>query len=290
MRQPVISTWESGANGPSTRLLLKYSTLPVNLENAKWLLAKAGVAPQLMDRLADALNNQGRAHLSETYQVRPFPGLQEGPSLTLSPWLVPAKRSIYYIRVSDDFMRPLYRVGDIFIVDSSEADPLKLNEGDAFAIFRPARPPKTQQSYERSVKESNGPGEIERRRDMGESPYEHTGLFVGYIRKWNVAGRAFACIESLRHLRVLISQYCGERAGNDPAEPGARITNAVSAKRAGLREPLLSAALKEIAAGRSARVYRSGILGHSDIALQVTDEPLLLGKVLAHFSAAGETP
>jgi transcriptional regulator with XRE-family HTH domain len=185
IRQPVISAWEQGKAEPSPKMCLKFARLPLDKADIKWLLLKAGVDSVSLESAADRLLQERHMPVgADNIKVRPLPKIEmDKADLALPAWMVPRPLATYYVRVRDDFMRPLYRSGDIFVVDTSERDLFKLEEGSPIAVYRSPEFAEEQERRREEVEKLNTHEDMERRREHGAHPFRHIGVFVGWLRR-----------------------------------------------------------------------------------------------------------
>ncbi len=209
VRQPLVSSWERGY-GPSPKMYLKLSKLVLDYESQQWLLNKAGADLQTIEGVADGISKRRNrpALPGEVTRVPPFEkievspdspiqiashfnaiwqGIEEanGAELIVSRANLPQTNRLRYLTMRDDFMSPQFRRGDILIVDASETDPWKLEEGACVLAYRSAEYAVQQkwEEHRKALEASEGTEEMDRRRRAMEYPFQRLGLFAGWLRK-----------------------------------------------------------------------------------------------------------
>lgn len=200
VRQPLVSAWERG-HLPSPRMYFKFSRLLINYKDQRWLAEKAGADLKTLENIADGLRKQRHeAPLpSEIVRILPMPTIQggdlqgkvrlyigeEGPDLIISTAKVPHPYLTHYVQVRDSFMSPQFRPGNILVVDRSETDPWKLEEGSCLAVHRSAEYAEQQHWAEdrKRLEKELSKEEVDERRRRMSFPYHRVGLSVGWLHK-----------------------------------------------------------------------------------------------------------
>jgi transcriptional regulator with XRE-family HTH domain len=198
--QPVVSAWEAYEDGdekaghkPSEETYLRIAALALQKNQpdaASYFLELSGDFGRSVLPLAAALYRERHApeRAGEIIRVPALPQVE--PDLTKS---IPFPASVilrpddtFYVRISDTFMSPVWEPGDFLAIDRSETDlrnlaPCKValyRHGDYFEVEGPDRKKQRQQARDSMTEESRNRAE-----SVGEWPYEHLGLHVGYLRK-----------------------------------------------------------------------------------------------------------
>jgi hypothetical protein len=141
----LVSACEGKGREPSTYMYVRLGNFAVSLKLyslAAWFWKQAGVEAESMLSLAAQDRDQMAVppRSGQTARVRPSKsGLQadrpaKSPTyLALPAQTVPNAPSTSYLRVEDDAMLPMFKRGDILVIDSSETDLWKL-QGSWVAI------------------------------------------------------------------------------------------------------------------------------------------------------------
>jgi transcriptional regulator with XRE-family HTH domain len=207
--QSLVSAWERGkrrGRRPSSGLLLKFAAFPtLDHDEVDWLIAKAGMDPETITFAAERHLNESSPppKPGEVTSIKPLRKLESGlpdflkkeqpdaeiesggPDLPFWKKAVPNSATTKYITVRDHFMRPIYKPGDILLIDQSQRDPWKLDEGACVAVYLSAEYAAQQHwpEHREKIEQENPEEELERRRSMMNFPYERVGLTVGWLRK-----------------------------------------------------------------------------------------------------------
>jgi transcriptional regulator with XRE-family HTH domain len=187
VRQPLISAWEAGRHQPSPKMYFKFSRLPLDYKDQRWLAEQAGADLKTFETIADRLRKQRHerpAPPDEIVRILPMPKIEgEGPDLIFSAQKLPHPYLTQYVHVRDDFMKPQFGREDILVVDTSETDPWKLEEGACVAVYRSPEHAAQQSDLRKKFEGSHPREEVEERKRQMSFPYSHVGLFVGWLHE-----------------------------------------------------------------------------------------------------------
>lgn len=190
--QSLISAWERGGRRgrrPSSGLLLKFAAFPtLDHDDRLWLIGKAGMDPDTIEFSAAGFLKQSSEPTKpgETVPIKPMRKLEgEGPDLRFPKRVVPNWVTTKYITLRDNFMQPIHKSGDILLIDESQNDPWKLDEGACLATYLSPAYAEQQHWDERRkrIEETHPKEEVKERRQTMSFPYERIGLSVGWLRK-----------------------------------------------------------------------------------------------------------
>ena len=123
IEQPLISAWEAGTRRPSSWLLIRLSSFPtLSLEEIRWLLGKAGMEPETIEFLAAGFQKQSSEppKPGEVVTIKPMRTLEgSGHDLQITKQRIPNPIATKYVTVRGNFMQPIYKAGDILVIDES---------------------------------------------------------------------------------------------------------------------------------------------------------------------------
>jgi transcriptional regulator with XRE-family HTH domain len=212
VRQSLVSAWERGLL-PSAENYVALGNVAEKHEDRMFFWSLAG-----MDRNAflSALSTQEKKmHVdfdaSEAVLIEPLQETDgESPPLKFPRWMVGRSLTIRYARVKDDFMVPLYGLGDIFLIDIEQVDPCSLERGSCVAIYHsPDISPEHLLVSQSEAEKLQGREEVARLRETGSFPFMHMGLFVGWVRK-NVHPEFIQVfVDAPRRMNITVSEGFG---------------------------------------------------------------------------------
>ncbi|PYU52676.1 MAG: hypothetical protein DMG48_05195 [Acidobacteria bacterium] len=188
IEQPLISAWEAGTRRPSSWLLIRLSSFPtLSLEEIRWLLGKAGMEPETIEFLAAGFQKQSSEppKPGEVVTIKPMRTLEgSGHDLQITKQRIPNPIATKYVTVRGNFMQPIYKAGDILVIDESQKDPWKLEEGACVAVYTDPQYA-AQQHWEarKRIEKEHPPEDVAERRRMMNYPWGQIGLYVGWLRK-----------------------------------------------------------------------------------------------------------
>jgi transcriptional regulator with XRE-family HTH domain len=189
--QSLVSAWERGkrrGRRPSG-VLLKFAALPaLDHDDRLWLIGKAGMDPETIEFFAAGFLRQSAepSKPGETVAIKPMRKIEgEGPDLQLSKLVVPNWLTTKYVTVRDNFMQPIHKIGDILLIDESQRDPRKLDEGACVAVYVSPEHAAQQhwEQHRKRIEETHPAEEVQERRRTMAFPYGRVGLTIGWLRK-----------------------------------------------------------------------------------------------------------
>jgi len=166
-------------------MLLKFARLPIDKPDIEWLVTKAGAGVEILRDIANRFLEERRESVHTTTRIFPLPKIEkQTQDLVISEWVIPHPVTTFYVRVPDNFMVPQFRRGDRLFIDASETDPWELEEGTCVAVYRSPEHAVQQHWPERQkeFEESHPKEEVEERKRLMVFPYQHIGLFVGWLQ------------------------------------------------------------------------------------------------------------
>jgi transcriptional regulator with XRE-family HTH domain len=183
-----VMYWEKGRS-PSADTYIKLAKLAEEKEPAlaAWFWEQAGldksalraIVPVIAQSIKKYLGQIGRG---ETVPVPPMQRVLTGmegadslPSLPFPASLIPRPLTTEYALVSDPVMQPLFELGDVLLIDTSETDLRKL-EGRCVALFRPP-----EYGAEQRARTEQTPESIAGTED-GLFDTLHVGVFAAWLR------------------------------------------------------------------------------------------------------------
>jgi transcriptional regulator with XRE-family HTH domain len=185
--QSLISAWEVGSRRPSSVLLLEVAAFPtLDHDERLWLIGKAGMDPETIEFSAAGFLRQASepSEPGETVSIKPMRKIEgKGTDLRFPKRAVPNWVTTKYVTVRDNFMQPMHKIGDILLVDESQRDPWKLEEGTCVAVYRSPEHAAQQHwsDHQKRIEETHPREEVEERKRRMSFPYAHIGLFVGWL-------------------------------------------------------------------------------------------------------------
>ena len=128
---PLVSQCEGGRKIPSTDLLVRLGNVAAQKElhaEAEWFWAKAGVDSGAMARTTLALLRKSEAPVTRGLMTMVPPSklveseASKGRLVLFPTYLLPNPLASSFVLVPDDSLLPMFRRGDVIIVDESESN------------------------------------------------------------------------------------------------------------------------------------------------------------------------
>jgi DNA-binding XRE family transcriptional regulator len=188
--QSLISACESGKKDASVDLCIRLATFAAQrdlLKDASWFLVRGGLDVRSVLRISEELLRELGAPITVGEIVRvpsaiPISKRRTGARapghLSFPSAMVPNPLSTSYVRVADDFMQPLFKRGDVLLIDSSATDLWALS-GSWVAMDRHTRTLYRHDSEVRGL----DPGIVQQYAQIGRDARSRLGLFAGYLRE-----------------------------------------------------------------------------------------------------------
>ncbi len=183
-----VMYWEKGRS-PSADTYIKLAKLAEEKLPAltAWFWEQIGLDKSALRAIVPVIDKSIKQYLGqigrgETVPVPPMQKVLTGkedagslPPLPFPASLVPRPLTTEYALVSDPVMRPLFEVGDVLFIDTSETDLRKL-EGRCVALFRPP-----EYGAEQRARNEQTPSGIAATED-GLFDVLHVGVFAAWLR------------------------------------------------------------------------------------------------------------
>jgi transcriptional regulator with XRE-family HTH domain len=200
----LVSLCESGGRAPSTDMYVRlgnFASVRKLFADARWFWERAGIPPGLLLPVAIQGLKELAApiHTGEIVRIPPMKNVFEAHAVTSDAQAyipfpasgLPNPTRTAYVRVPDDSMQPMFRRGDIVVIDESEIGVLGL-VGSYVAAYRHT---KSLYLQERDVKRLTD-DEVIRYRELARYPYSRLGIFAGWLRKESRSDSAAFVVEA----------------------------------------------------------------------------------------------
>ncbi|SPE30106.1 Repressor protein C2 (modular protein) [Candidatus Sulfotelmatomonas gaucii] len=142
VKQSAVSAWEQGAPPPSDQNYIRLGNAALSQEDVLWFWGRAGLDVKVFERVADEIL-ESRSETGESLPInslvyiKPLLGT-EGDDLLFPLSLVPNPLSTRYARIPEPFVSnefpPNFERGDVLLIDTSETDLRKIDEGSLVAM------------------------------------------------------------------------------------------------------------------------------------------------------------
>lgn len=209
-----VFRWESGQSEPSSKAWLFMAELArkVAPSTALWFWEKAGFNREALIHLFPEFEKSSREAVQRMREMASDPGgeftrvpllrdpLYLGKASLPSPeeverWISLPKEFIsnasatFAVRVSALFVRPIFGVGDIVVIDTAQIDVLKLDGALVAALYAPSTT--TKRASEAVLRGAPAPANVQ-----GTWPHLSGGLYLGWLKR-NREGVHSHILESL---------------------------------------------------------------------------------------------
>ncbi len=142
--QELVSAWERGRIAPPAKTLIRLGNIAPFPENL-WFFERAGLDRRtLISTASNFLEKQlsvdpGRDVVLPRmeWSAEQAESAREDPlEIRLPAGVLPHPGASYWLRVQHDVLRPVFRRGDVLVIDASETDFRNFNDGELVATHR----------------------------------------------------------------------------------------------------------------------------------------------------------